>query len=658
MNKTHSKGCCISKPFNTRILTFCLIVLFCIIASGSLLAQMLSITTQNNTSCGAPNGAASASVDGTTAGYSFEWYAGSDETGTLLSVNPSVTNVAGGIYTVKAIENVTGIALAPVSTFVLDASIVPVISVQVVSHLTSCISANGTLTVSVPGPATDYTYAWYQGSSAGTGPVISASQSCSNVAAGIYTVVVTHKTSQCQAFTSATVLDQRVLPTASIEVISHAISCGIPDGSLKAVVPGPAKNYNFRWHYGAGTTGPIFSNAQTVNHLAAGEYTVVVTPKKGVCEKIVTATLFPDVSIELVANNTSCVSQLSNGSLRAVVQTPLSPAYQFSWHAGTGNFLGPILSTTQTLDNVPAGVYTLIARNKNTSCEYQLSSVVVDAVVIPTVSLMVSANVTSCASPNGSLTAIVDGPSSDYSFTWVVGETWEILPSTTPTINDLPAGTYAVFVTDTISLCEQVAYATVSDETIHPIPYVELLSNDTACSVSSVPSGALRAMVFNSPTSNYDFVWFEGAVVNEGAVLSMNSVVTHVPAGIYTVRVTDKSSGCEGIVSAMVWNACDSTFAVTNSNARQGTAEFTAEETGASALSFYPNPTKGLVSLKSQGLVGSVVLTDMMGRTIVRQNLNDAREPFTFDLTHQPSGMYVVVFTSGVKVSRYHILKE
>lgn len=709
------------------LLKFSLIVLLCSFVNPRLFGQSIQINTQNNTSCGSPNGSVSASVDGVTQGYSFEWHAGADLTGPLLSTNAVASNLAGGIYTVSVTHDLTGVITGIASAFVQDAMQFPQVSVQIISHLTSCISPNGFLKAIVPAPASDYTFAWYKGTE-DTGPVLSVSQSLYSSLAGIYAVKVTNKTTLCETVASATILDQTIKPTASISILSHATSCNNPNGSLKAIVTGPASNYIFRWYRGTDTSGPNISTKQSINGLAAGSYTVSVKEQAPWCETIVTATVLPDVFLNVVP--TGGCNNITNGSLTAVVQG--NPTrYDYLWYAGA-NFSGPVIGTTQTLSGLPAGLYSLSVRNRTTSCQTRLTATVGTVVVIPEVSVQVVSNVTSCLAPNGSLTAVVDGPLSDYTFEWYEGPyVWSgPLVSANPTVDGLPAGEYSVLVehinsgcratatatiseevvspnifvmafdltscglpngiisaaayeplsnytfewfqgsgvsgpliavgpvvphlfagvytvvaTDGNSGCKSIVSAMINDARINPVVSIYVLSDNTSC---TTPNGSLIAGV-NGPSVNYTYQWYEGFDIFSGALLSVSPTVDQLPAGSYTVLVTDQYSGCLAIASAQVQEACDSLSNATNS---------LAAGAGKSAISYYPNPTNGTLWIQPETTPGYVVVMDRMGSVIRKQSSDASRTPFSFDLSDQPPGQYIIKFTSSQGSSQYHIIKE
>jgi hypothetical protein len=354
----------IMKPF-LKIFFVVSLVAFCSVLS---FAQSLSVDSQNNTGCAAPNGTVSASVDGETLGYSFKWYAGADETGALLSVQPTAANLQGGVYTVTATHNSTAAVLGPLSVMVLDDIIVPVVSVVVVSPQTSCVVNNGSLTAVVNGQGADYTYAWYQGTDL-SGSVLSVNSTIGELTSLTYTVVVTHIVSGCQSMVSATVPSERIIPVATVELVSAYTNCAAPNGSLQAVPDGLAADYTYSWYRGNMHLGV---GDQTIKDLKDGLYNVVVTHRLSQCKspwmsaRVPDESTFPTVLINVLSELTSCTTP--NGSLQAVPGGPATE-YTYAWFQGPRPE-GPTLSTNQTLSQLSNDAYAVYAHVQGNGGRY------------------------------------------------------------------------------------------------------------------------------------------------------------------------------------------------------------------------------------------------------------------------------------------------
>src|SRR5690606_22663261 len=105
--------------------------------------------TAHQTSCTVPNGAASASVGGTTAGYTFRWFQG-DNTITEIGTGPAISGLAAGDYTVEATSMATGCVDTELITIIENLQI-PTVTPSVLANQTHCLPANGSVTAVATG---------------------------------------------------------------------------------------------------------------------------------------------------------------------------------------------------------------------------------------------------------------------------------------------------------------------------------------------------------------------------------------------------------------------------------------------------------------------------------------------------------------------------
>jgi hypothetical protein len=340
-----------------RLSTFLLLTLA--LCNHQIIAQGLQVETQSNTSCGLPNGAASASVDGVTDGYTFQWYEGTS----LIFTGPGATNLSPGVYTVSAVDNTTGDLVGILQAQISDERHIPVITILTTPN-TSCTSPNGALTAVVENAPINYLFEWHDGTDTGS-PVISSGQTVTGKPGGIYTVKVTDISSACVSIASATISDAMAVPDVSIQVLP-VTSCMLPDGQLHASVTGAASDYTFAW-YDQGNT--LLSSNQTVDQVQAGNYSVVVTDINSLCPTTLSATVldlrvFPVVTIQVSAN-TNCSEP--NGSLTATPEG-LAADYMFAWYKEPVVLTDPPLSTSPAIGNLDEGLYTVRVTNIVTGC--------------------------------------------------------------------------------------------------------------------------------------------------------------------------------------------------------------------------------------------------------------------------------------------------
>ncbi|HNP98687.1 MAG TPA: PKD domain-containing protein, partial [Bacteroidia bacterium] len=253
---------------------------------------------------GGTNGTATATVNGGTPPYQYQWSPGG-------STNATANNLGVGHYSVVVTDSrgcaeVNDIDVLSASGIVLTPSATDV----------SCYGgSNGTTAVSSVGGTPPYTYNWSP--AGGTG------SNASGLAGGNYIVTVTDA-SGCTTTASATVNEPDALLLA---VTGEATLCAGQSTLLEATVTGGTGPYTYNW-----SSGPN-SPTQTVSPLVPTNYTVSITDANGctTAQESVTVDLYPALSVVATGNNTLCggtptnISSLASGG---------DGNYTYSWNNG------------------------------------------------------------------------------------------------------------------------------------------------------------------------------------------------------------------------------------------------------------------------------------------------------------------------------------
>ncbi len=162
----------------------------------------------------------------------------------------------------------------------------------------------------------------------------------------------------------------------------------------------------------------------------------------------------------------------------------------------------------------------------------------------------------STAPANGSARAyrLVNGneETSDYIFDWYDGTDTSGAPVFSgATYNGLAAGTYTVIATHKTAGCSsEPATVTIADipsdlsaEIVVERPYTNCKN----------PNGKLRVIADGGePVGKYTYEWYVGNNTTTGEIISTSHVAADLEPIVYTVLVTEKSSGCITVVSAEV----------------------------------------------------------------------------------------------------------
>jgi hypothetical protein len=293
---------------------------------GSVTASSVTATVvSQQTSCSTPTGSASASVGGTTTGYSFKWYKGNNTlAANLIASTSTVTKLAAGVYTVEATKTSTGCVDTDIVT-ITDNITYPSVTPSVVSHQTFCTSFNGSVKATATG-GSSFVYYWFNGN-VGTPDTLAANfkgATYSGLKAGYYTVVAVNKTTRCPSSAQyVEVLDKTVLPAITTSTLDQkSCNSSTPNGQVSANVGGATAGYSFAWYNGSGTGGSSAGNTATVSSLPAGTYTVKVTTTATGCFStatisVVNNTVTPVASAKVDQQLTLCSS--NNGQVSASV---------------------------------------------------------------------------------------------------------------------------------------------------------------------------------------------------------------------------------------------------------------------------------------------------------------------------------------------------
>ena len=554
----------------------------------------------HQTSCDAtqPNGSASATVGGVTAGYSFEWFLGQN---TLLSNRVATTSTATGLkvatYTVKATDNVTGCSATAEVTVNFNV-VTPTMTIASTSNATRCDSPDGSISVSVnPGVASDYTFSWYNGASVKATPdYTDTDATLNNLPAGTYTVKARFNARHCET-APLTVTITNVAPAIVFNEtnIVRPSDCNDNHGeiSISVSAPGNTLGFDFEWRKGqapfiepAITSVTSTSTTTTATELSTGIYTLIATNRQNGCSASQTFNLpFDDAQVLSFVSKvdiTTCVPG-TDGSIKIKLDpTPgfVESDYTIFVYEGKNDLgaSGTAFTSFPGVDGqseydllapLQPGFYTFVAVTTNPAriSTFNCRSVPVTVELIQTIQTPVFTanpvinNVNCTGAPGtGQLTVAIANPG-DYIFTWYEGSdaSSPLLGTNTSgvaagaTASNLPAGNYTVVVTKTAGNsagCFGLATYQVFDDT----PSLTLasasitISNVERCDMPSSGSATITSVMeqgMAAPVSNYDFEWYSSGA--SGPVLiagEISATISSLTPGTYYAKAINKVSMC------------------------------------------------------------------------------------------------------------------
>lgn len=444
--------------------------------------------TSSGLGCNSATATINSSVTGGTTPYTYAWSTG--ETGT--SINGSEGNYS--LYITDAL-GCTGQG---------NINLVAPTSLGLTFNVTN-VSVNGgndgSATANVTGGTAPYSIAW---SPSGSGTTIT------NLLYGIYTATVTDANG-CQIAGSTVVNEPRCLGFTANATSSNVNCYGSATGTASVSVTGGTPIYTYTWN-----TVPA-QNTTSVANLNAGVYTVLVTDANG-CLQTANVVVTQPTQLTNVMTYTNLTSNGASNGAAAANPFGGSTPYTYIWSNG---------ATTQTIDNLSAGGYTVTITDNN-GCK-KIDSVRINEPNCKNLTLNVIINNVTCFNgKNGSAIAVVGGASGSYTVTWSTG-------STAPSINTLVAGNYWVSVIDSKG-CTVFKNFTITQPAALS---VGLLPTNVRC--FNLNDGTINVTV-SGGTYPYTYSWSNGSATED---------IINLAPEVYTVNITD-ANGCTAIATANI----------------------------------------------------------------------------------------------------------
>jgi len=457
------------------------------VSSSATLSVRSSVI--NTSTCNGIDGSITVHGEGGSGNYSYHW--------NTAASTATINNLSAGIYTVSIKDNVSSCQVS--DTLIVSDGGSALAIIPTVTNVTSCLTANGGINITVTGGSGSYSYIWSNGAT---------TAALTNLAPGNYYVLVKDNTTHCSkgfmiplVNSAALQVNGNITPTA----------CNAKTGIINTTVTNGSGSYTYRWNTGAA--------AATISSLPAGTYIVAVVDNMKGCaqQKIFTVSETGAPNVTVSTTNAGCTSSTNGSVLLATTDTHVT----YRWSNA---------STAQNLISLAPGTYVVKVTDTVTGCS------TIDTASInlkPQISL--AANVTSntsCAgSYNGAIAINATGGLPTYHYVWSTGAT------ATNIINAAP-GNYTIAVTDS-DACTDSLLAVIITDTSRTLKIVLDSINNAKCSGS--PSGGATAYATGGQPP-YTYHWSTG--------IASTSLINVVP-GSYTLTATD-AHGCNATISLII----------------------------------------------------------------------------------------------------------
>ena len=437
-----------------------------------------------NPSCfNGSDGSIDVTVSGGTVPYIYTWNG--------VAGNQDLTNSPAGTYTVVVTDK-NGCSKSAVFVLTNPADIL----ISGVVTNTYCNKALGGVVLSVLNGSAPYTYLWSNGQT---------SKNLTNAGVGAFTVTVTDSKGCKKSATFQIIDDGGIIIAGNAE----NLKCfGDNNGSISITVSGGKSPYSINWSNGA-------INVNSISNLVAGTYSVTVTDVN-LCIAVKSFTIAQPTALSLngTVTNINCFGG-NNGAISISLSGGTQP-YTYKWSNG---------STSKDLSNLLTGTYGLTVTDDNGCTSIKSFTITQPADIVIT---GVSTNPSCFNGTNGSVDITVTGGTMPYTYSWngVAGG---------QDLNNSPAGTYTVVVTDKNGCSKSSVFVLTNPEEIT----VSGEAKNTTCNGGK--SGSITLKVSGGQPS-YTYKWSNGATTKD---------LTAIGSGTYSVTVTD-SKNCTKIASFTV----------------------------------------------------------------------------------------------------------
>lgn len=452
------------------------------------------------------NGSVSVSPLSGTAPFTFSWQPASGFGSSANSLSP-------GTYT-ATITDFYGCTVTASASVSEPSQIV----VTTTSTPATCGIANGTATANSQGGSGNYTYLW---SNAGE-----TDSSISQLSSGTYTVLVTDDHGCTQ--TGAVTIIAPNAPVISLEAQSNVTCHGSANGSTSVTVTDGTLPYSYSWT-------PNVSTTDSAYNLAPGNYTIIVTDDLGCSTSYSTLITEPDLIGSAITSSAIHCNGDADGALD-VSMTGGVPPFSYTWNTSP-------VQTTSTATGLAAGTYTVTFTDNN-GCTGTNSETVTEPA--PITSQNTSRNVYCYNGTIGSMAKVlVSGGTGTYSYLWSNSQTLD-------SITNVPAGNYAVTITDQNGCTLVQPFTILQPDSIHAVDNSTDLHcyNDHSGVASVIVNGGSPPYTYYWPndTSNHSTSFSGLAAGNYQVYISdiygcykIKSLSVHQPARLISQAFTDSS---------------------------------------------------------------------------------------------------------------------
>ncbi len=485
-----------------------------------------SITALQNVACfGENTGQATVTATGGSGSYSYLWNdAAAQQTATASSL-------AAGSYSVTVSDNngcATTVIVNTAITSPPDALAVDLNpSVYAGGFNISCAGdTTGTIATDVSGGVGPYTYLWNL-----QGLETSTISSVINLGAGEYSVVVSDANG-CSTEASIQLTEPEPL---AITYQSTPSSCfGIPNGGITLQITGGVPAYGVGW---LDPGGAFIGSSTSLTNLFGGSYILTIQDANGCTYDDAVTVVQPEniiITVDSLSNFNGFNTRCSNSSDGAIYITPSGGLIPYSFQWNRSGF--PNYSNQEDVENVPPAAHEVVVTDGNGCVQNAFITLNGPQPITATfnVSLYPNGfNVSCFNAADGSIEALPQGGTPDYTFTWL-GENGYGPTSGNP-INNLAPGEYSVLIAD-VNGCFTTPSLNISSPPPFSISLQASIINGGNLACNGGADGAIN-LIATGGAAPFAYSWS-----GPSGFASTLEDIFGLTAGEYCVDVTDSNN--------------------------------------------------------------------------------------------------------------------
>lgn len=572
-----------------------------VIVTANTTLPRASILPPDSVSCLLPSVTLVATEDSLNVHLRYAWTTAQGNIVTGAHTPTPVVN-APGWYVLSLTDTLNG-CLA-VDSVRVEADTNAIIAIANAPSELTCAHATVTLNADGSTVSPDLTYAW----TTADGNIVSGAASPTPVVdrPGVYQLLLSDPGSGCSATDLAIVTINDAPPQVTVAPPAD-FTCLLNSQTLLAQNAAPGGSFTYQWtaSNGGNITAGADSTEPAIN--APGTYTLVTFNLENGCSATTSVQVGADIAPPATQIAVSGVLHCNATLVTLTNTSDVDPGQlAHTWTAPDGAVtntgVDPAFAAAQP------GAYLLTLTNLENGCTATASATVSQLDPVG-VEWSEQTNVSCFGASDGALSATASGGDGVYTYLWdnAGGGNSQV---------SLPAGAYTLVVTDGTG-CTASINTTITEPA--------LLTPNAAATPPTVVGGS-DGSVSASPTGgvpSYTFVWNTGAA---------QALVTGLPAGMYTVTVTD-ANGCTAEQTVEVWGgACDVAAGIdANNPACRGSADGSAEAVplgGAGPYTYlWSNGQTGPVADNLPAGTYTVLVTDVNGcQAEASAELNDPAE--------------------------------